>query len=229
MEIDVRYRPAHSLGVFTLQPGETIRAEADAMVAMSEGVSVETQARTKGGGFFKSMKRSFLTGESFFTNTFTARDPGAQVALAPKLCGDMVVHQLDGREALMIQGSSYVASEDSIDLDTKFQGLMKGLLSGESMFFLAARGVGPVLLSAFGGIQEIDLDGELIVDTGHLVAFTEGISYETTKPGNSWLQAFFSGEGIVLRVRGRGKLYLQTRNPGEYGSLVGAMLPAREA
>jgi uncharacterized protein (AIM24 family) len=83
-------------------------------------------------------------------------------------------------------------------------------------------------MSAFGGMEVVELDGDMIVDTGHLVAFTSGINYRTTKPGGSWLQAFFSGEGIVLHVSGKGKLYLQTRNPSEYGSLVGTKLPPRE-
>ena len=130
-------------------------------------------------------------------------------------------------EDLLIQSTSYLASDSSVALDTQFQGL-KALFSGESFFFLKCSGKGQVAMSAFGGMEVIDLDGEMIVDTGHLVAFTSGISYRTTKPGGSWLQAFFSGEGIVLHVSGKGRLYLQTRNPSEYGSYVGSKLPARE-
>jgi uncharacterized protein (TIGR00266 family) len=106
---------------------------------------------------------------------------------------------------------------------------MKGLFSGESLFFLEASGHGPVLLNAFGAIEVLDLDGEMIVDTGHLVAFTSGISYTVSKASAGLISSFLSGEGLVLSVKGRGKLYVQSRNPNEFGRSVGAKLPARES
>jgi uncharacterized protein (TIGR00266 family) len=227
MNFDVRYRPAHSLAIVHLEAQDTLRAEATAMVSMSTNVAVETLARGRGSGVLKSLKRSVLGGESFFTNTFRATQGVGEVTLAPRLCGDMVVHELGGDEDLFIQGTSYVASDDRIDLDAKFQGL-RGLISGEGMFFLKASGVGPVLINAFGAIDTVDFDGELIVDTGHLVALTSGIQYEITKASPGWIASYLSGEGLVLRVRGAGTLYLQTRNPSEYGSAVGRMLPPRQ-
>jgi uncharacterized protein (TIGR00266 family) len=229
MQFDVQYRPAHSLAVVQLGPNETVRAEASAMISMTQNVRVETSAAGRStGGLLGGLKRAVLGGESFFTNTFTAVGGPGHVTLAPALCGDMVVHQLAPGEDLFIQGSSYVAAPDSVHLDTRWQG-MKGFFSGESLFFLHAHGSGPVLINAFGAIQEVDFDGELIVDTGHLVAFTSGIQYSVTTASAGLIQSFLSGEGFVLHVSGRGRLYLQTRNPSEYGSAVGRNLPAREA
>lgn len=227
MKFEILYQPAHSLAIAHLQPGESVRAEAGAMVGMTTGVEIETTGGHKKGGLLKGLGRALLGGETFFTNLYKAPGDGAQVSLAPSLCGDMVTHDLSG-ESLIIQGSSYVAAPDTVELDTKFQGF-KGFFSGESLFFLQARGSGPVLLNAFGGIETIDLDGELVVDTGHLVAFTEGISYTVEKAGSGWIASFLSGEGLVLKMSGRGRLYLQTRNPNEYGKTVGSKLPARES
>ncbi|HEX7669650.1 MAG TPA: TIGR00266 family protein [Polyangiaceae bacterium] len=227
MQFDVQYRPAHSLAIVNLGAGETVRAEASAMISMTRNVRVETNARAS-GGILGGLKRAMLGGESFFTNTFTATGGPGHVTLAPSLCGDMIVHDLQPGEELFIQGTSYVAAPDSVRLDTKWQG-MKGFFSGESLFFLHATGKGPVLVNAFGSIQTIDLDGELIVDTGHLVAFTGGISYQVTTASAGLIASYLSGEGFVLNVSGRGRLYLQSRNPSEYGSAVGRNLPAREA
>ncbi len=228
MHFEIKYNPAHSLAIAHLAPGETVRAEATAMVSMSRSLEVETNTGPQGGGgFFKKLKRGFLGGESFFQNVYRATTAPAHVSLAPQLCGSMIVHEMGG-EDLMIQGSSYVAAPDSVLVDTKFQGF-KGFFSGESLFFLKASGTGPVLLNAFGAIETIDLDGEMIVDTGHLVAFTAGIEYEIKKAGAGWISSFLSGEGLVLKMRGRGKLYIQTRNPNEFGRTVGALLPARQA
>ena len=175
----------------------------------------------------KGIGKMVLGGESFFTNLFTAQGSAGHVTLAPSLCGDMIVHELQQGQDLLIQGSSYVAAPDTVQLDTKFQG-MKGFFSGESLFFLKASGYGPVLVNAFGAVETIDLNGEMIVDTGHLVAFTAGINYTPTKVSKGWISAFMSGEGIVLKMSGQGKLYVQTRNPNEYGAVLGAMLPPKE-
>ncbi|MBU0552956.1 TIGR00266 family protein [Myxococcota bacterium] len=228
MNIEIQYRPAHALACVQLHSGESIRAESGAMVSMSSNVAVTTDGPSAGGrgGLLSGLKRAVLSGESFFTNTFTARGGGGTVELAPKLCGDMVVHEVTPGDDLLIQGSSYVAAPDTVTINTQFQGF-KGFFSGESLFFLKATGNGPVILNAFGAIQRVDLDGELIVDTGHLVAFSAGISYEVSKASDGLIASFLSGEGLVLRVRGRGTLYLQTRNPNEYGSSVGGRLPPK--
>jgi uncharacterized protein (TIGR00266 family) len=228
MQIEVQYNPAHSLATVHLNPHEAIRAEAGAMVGMSEGVTVSTTAtHGGGGGFFGGLKRAALGGESFFQNLFSAGPSGGKVSLAPALSGSMVVHQLTGQDTLFIQGSSYVAAPDTVHLDTQFQGF-KGLFTGESLFFLKADGNGPVLMNAFGAIEQRELNGELIVDTGHLVAFTSGIEYSVGKAANGWIQSFLSGEGLVLRMRGRGTLWLQSRNPSEFGRSVGRLLPPRQ-
>jgi uncharacterized protein (TIGR00266 family) len=232
MQIDIQYRPAHTLAVVQLDPYETIRAESGAMVSMDRHMQIQTDGPMgkKRGGFLKGLGRAVLGGETFFTNTFTGGSQPGQVTLAPKLCGDMVVHELGGDgEELFIQGSSYIASPDSVQLDTRWQGLVRGLLSGENLFFLRASGHGPVVVNAFGAIDTIDLDGEIIVDTGHLVAFTSGLDYEIRRAQSGLIASFLSGEGFVLRIAGKGRLYLQTRNPAEYGAAVGRKLPAREA
>jgi uncharacterized protein (TIGR00266 family) len=227
MHYDIQYKPAHTLAIAQLGPGESVRAEASAMVGMTSNIHVETQGPGAGaGGLLKGLKRAMLGGESFFTNLFTAQGAPGHVALAPRLCGDMVVHPLQQGEQLLIQGSSYVSAPDSVHVDSKFQGF-KGFFSGESLFFLSATGYGPVLMNAFGAIDVQDLDGEAILDTGHLVAFTSGIQYTVEKASRGWIASYLSGEGLVLRMSGRGRLYIQTRNPTEYGRSVGSKLPPR--
>lgn len=230
MEFHILYRPAHSLAVCNLNPNETVRAEAGAMVSMTRNINVVAAAKNPADGgalkrMFKGLKRAALGGESFFTNTYTAMQAPGHVTFAPSLTGDMIVHPLQG-EQLLIQGSSYMAAPDSVSIDTNFQGF-KGLFSGESLFFLSATGHGPVLLNAFGAIETVDLAGEMILDTGHLVAFTSGIKYSVVKAAKSWIASYLSGEGFVLRLQGQGRVYVQSRNPSEFGATIGRMLPPR--
>jgi uncharacterized protein (TIGR00266 family) len=227
MIFEIQYQPSHSLATAHLEPGESVRAEASAMVSMTRDLLVQTDGPSARGGLLKSFKRAMLGGETFFTNTFTARGTPGHVTFAPTLSGDMRAVELRAGESLFIQGGSYVAAPDSVHLDTRWQG-MKGFFSGESLFFLEASGSGPVLINAFGAIEALELDGDMIVDTGHLVAFTAGIEYQITKASRGWIASYLSGEGLVLRMQGRGRVYLQSRNPTEFGRNVGARLPPRQ-
>ena len=195
---------------------------------MTRTVEVETNTGPKGQGLLSRVGRSLLGGESFFQNVYRASAPGAHVTLAPRLCGSMLVHQVQPGQDLLIQGSSYVAAPDSVVIDTQFQGF-KGFFSGETLFFLKAGGQGPVLINAFGALETIDLNGEMVVDTGHIVAFTSGIAYSIDKAAAGWIASFLSGEGLVLRLRGHGRLYIQSRNPKEFAASVGKRLPPRES
>jgi len=48
-----------------------------------------------------------------------------------------------------------------------------------------------------------------VVDTGNIVAFTEGLEYKVSK-GGGYKSLFFSGEGVVCRFSGEGKVWIQT-------------------
>jgi len=83
-------------------------------------------------------------------------------------------------------------------------------------------GEGDVFLSSFGAIAEIDLNDErIIVDNGHLVAFTEGLEYRLTKLG-SIKSAILGGEGKVYEFSGTGKIYIQSRS---FELFIGKILP----
>lgn len=211
--------PAYTLLKLGLDSGQSVKAESGAMVSMTPNLAIETSMQ---GGMFGAFKRKALGGESFFQNTFTSKSPGGEVTFAPGYPGDVEHIGLNG-DTWYLQGGAYLASNPSITLDTKFQG-MKGLVSREGLFFLKADGVGDLFVSAFGALMDYDLDGELIVDTGHLVGFSGGISYNVEKVGGL-KSTLLSGEGLVLRLRGRGKVYMQTRNPTAFGNWLVPFIP----
>ncbi|RME34972.1 MAG: TIGR00266 family protein [Thermoflexia bacterium] len=208
MEIEVLYRPSYSLGVIRLGPNEAVRVESGAMVSMSAGITVETKAA---GGVFKALARSVLAKESFFQNTYRAPASGGELTVAPALPGDLFVVDLKN-ETLMAQSGSYVASEMGVNLDTKWGGA-KTFFASEGLILLRASGTGKLLLSSFGAIHEVNLKpGETYtVDTGHLVAFTEGIGFKVRRVGGL-RSTLFSGEGLVVDLTGPGRVFLQTRS-----------------
>jgi uncharacterized protein (TIGR00266 family) len=165
-----------------------------------------------------------LGGESFFINTF--RSPtGGHVAVAAKLPGDMRLLSLTGG-TWFVQSGSWVASDPAIDVDTKWGGA-KTFFGGEGLFLLKCAGSGEVLVSSYGAIIEREIpDGQsYVVDTGHVVAFPEGMTYGVEKAG-SWKSTVFGAEGLVVRFQGPGSIWLQTRSPQDLLGWLKANLPA---
>lgn len=144
--------------------------------------------------------------------------------MAPALPGDLF--SLDLRdERLMVQSGSYVASEMGVELDTKWGGA-KTFFASEGLIMLRASGSGKLLLSSFGAIHEVNLGAgqAYTVDTGHLVAFSEGMGFKVRRIGGL-KSTFFSGEGLVVDLKGPGRVLLQTRSTDSFLSWLIPKLP----
>ncbi len=204
-----------------LSAGESMLAESGAMVGMSTNVRVQTGV----GGLAKGIKRLFGA-ETFFRNTFIAEGGPADLYLAPALSGDMMVLPV-GPQNYFVQSTSFVACTPGVDVETKIGGF-KTFFAGEGIFVLKTVGQGTLLAGAYGAIEKIDVRGEYIVDTGHLVAWDEGLAYSVTKAGEGWISSFISGEGLVCQFRGNGSVWIQTRNPTALGQALGMLLPPRD-
>ena len=226
MEVQIVHRPGNSAAQVRLGPTESITSEGGAMIAMSGDMRIETTThKKKGKGSILKAAKRLLSGESFFLNHFTAGANGGDLWLATTLPGDMFVYELQ-QENLIVQGGSYVASEPQVEIDLGWQGF-KTVLSGESLFWLHLKGSGKVIVNAFGAIYQVPVNGEYIVDTGHVVAFQETLDFEITKAGKSWMSSFLGGEGLVCRFKGQGMLWCQSHNPPGFGKALGPKLRPR--
>ena len=227
MDLDYEFKPAFTLMTANLGPGESIKVEPGAMVAQSNGLDMQTGMSGGGGvgGFLKSMAKSALGGESFWLNTFTAGSSGGWISMAPSTPGDISTFDIEPGRNLFMQGGAFMACSPNVQYDTKFQGA-KSLFSREGGFFLRAfseGGPGQVFYCAYGAIKEIEVtpDAPIKVDNGHLVAFTEGVTYRAVVSGGM-KSSIFGGEGLVLELSGSGKVWIQTRN---IEALAGKMIP----
>ncbi len=221
MQITIENGQTYASARVDLSPGDAIKAEAGAMMAMRGDIALQTQS----GGFLKGLKRSLMGGESFFQNTFTAGGGGGTVWLCPPLPGDVFHLRLAGH-SLIVQDGSYMASHPTVDVDTRWQGA-RGFFSGEGFVMLRVAGHGDLLLSSYGAIQQHDLQpGEaFVVDTGHIVAFTEGVHHELRRVTRGLKSLFFSGEGVVSSFTGPGSVWTQSRSSQSFLQWLSAKLP----
>lgn len=227
MNIEITARPAASVAKLSLVEGEVITCEVGAMIAMTSGIRVETTTQNRGGGFLRGLKR-MVAGENFFLNHFTATRPDQMLLIGPGLLGDITHHRLRGG-TLVVQGSSWLASDQGIAIDATWQGFAKALFGGEGMFWVKCSGDGEVILNSYGAIYEVEVDGGYVVDTGHIVAFEDTLSFQLGKAGKSLVGSFLGGEGLVSKFSGRGKLYCQSHNPSSFGRMLGPKLTPRSA
>lgn len=203
-------KPDFSFLTVQVAANQTVKVEGSAMAGMSANMKMKTKMK---GGFGR-----LLTGESLFINDFTADGGAGEISIAPGSPGDMDHVYLEN-EVLFLQNSAFVAASPGVVVESKWQGLVKGFFSGESLFLIRCSGKGDLWFNTFGAMIEIDVNGSYVVDTSYIVAFTEGLTYQVGAVGG-YKSLFLSGEGLVCRFNGTGKLWIQTRQIPAFGSWV---------
>tara|TARA_R110002124_G_scaffold149220_1_gene315250 strand:+ start:419957 stop:420700 length:744 start_codon:yes stop_codon:yes gene_type:complete len=203
LEHDIGGAPDFSYLSVKLPAQEMLRVEASAMQAMDTNITIKTKMR---GGF-----KRLITGERLFLNEFTAQDKAGELVIASTLPGDIKrLYLTQGGPALFLQSGSFLAAGRGIETQTKFQGFIKGFFSGAGLFLIKCTGEGDIFFNSYGGIIEINVEDEYIIDNNHIVAFTEGLEYSVTKFGG-YKSFMFSGEGLVTHFSGQGRVWIQTR------------------
>jgi uncharacterized protein (TIGR00266 family) len=206
-----------------LDPGESVVAEAGALMYMTQGIQMETifgdgsgQAQAKGlmGALLGAGKR-ILTGESLFMTVFTAqagrRERVAFAAPYPGRILEMDLRQLGGE--LVCQKDSFLCAAKGVSIGIAFQKKIGvGLFGGEGFIMQRLQGDGKAFVHAGGMLTQMQLaPGETLrVDTGCLVALQPSVSYDIQFVG-SVKTAFFGGEGVFFAtLTGPGHVWLQS-------------------
>lgn len=203
-----------------LDAGETVIAEAGAMLYMTEGIEFDTKmgdgSNPNEGVFGKLLKGAgrIITGESLFLTHFTHRGWGkAHVAFAGPYPGTIVALDLSHLGgSVIVQRNAFLCAalgtKISVTLNKK---IGSGLFGGEGFILQKLEGTGRAFIHAGGSVIERQLNGETLrVDTGCIVGFTQGIDYDIQTSG-SLKSMIFGGEGLFLAtLRGHGKVWLQS-------------------
>lgn len=205
MQIDLDGNPDFGEAHVQLDSGERIRAASGAMNWMSGPLRLKARLL---GGVSTSLARRFLGGTSLFITEFSA-DGSSQLALSHAMAGTLVQIPVT-KEGMLIAGGAFTACTEGVHLKTRFGGF-KAFFSGKGAFFIEAAGAGEVMFGAYGAVVEKELDGELVVDNGHVLAWEHTLDWKLGTAGG-FKSTLFSGEGLVMRFSGRGRIWLQTRH-----------------
>src|SRR5262245_13671594 len=195
--------------IITMAQGDHIRAEAGAMMYMTD--SIEMDAKME-GGFLGGRKRKLLAGESFFITHFRATSGPGRVAFAGPYPGKIVALDLQA-QTLLCQKDAFLCAQGDIDISIAFtKRIGAGFFGGEGFILQKLEGTGKLVFHSGGAILPMQLaDGErLKVDTGCLVALDPTVDYDIVRVGGI-KTSLFGGEGLFFAaLTGPGRVWLQT-------------------
>lgn len=203
-----------------LDPSETVIAEAGAMMYLDDGIDFKTKfgdGSTPKEGFFKKLLKAggrLLMGESLFITHFSNEGHAkARVAFAAPFPGTILpinLQNLNGK--IICQKDAFLCAAKGTKLSVHLhKKLGSGLFGGEGFILQKLEGDGMAFIHAGGMVIKRELRGEkLRIDTGCVVAYTDGINFDIQfVPGLKSM--FFGGEGLFLAtLQGTGTVWMQS-------------------
>lgn len=209
----------------SMKQGETIYCESDAMVMMETALDLKGKMT---GGLGSAIMRRFANGESFFQQHIEAVRGSGDCLLSPTLPGAIEVVDVGARQYLLNDGA-FVAATSGTEMKVRTQSIGNALFAQSGGFFvMETSGSGQVVVSGFGSMFQLDVEPgkDVVIDNSHVVCWDNSLKYEisvTTGGGASGgggiggflgniVNSVTSGEGIVLRFSGSGKVFICSRN-----------------
>jgi uncharacterized protein (TIGR00266 family) len=173
------------------------------------------------GGIGSAIMRTFANGESFFQQHIEAVRGDGDCLLSPTLPGAMQVLETGARQ-YMISDGAFVAATSGVELKVRTQSLGNALFAQSGGFFITeTAGSGQLAVSGFGSMSQLDVEPgkDVVIDNSHVVCWDSSLRYEmsvTTGQSGGFLSNLVnsqtSGEGMVLRFSGQGKILVCSRN-----------------
>ena len=206
-----------------LENGEKMITEKGSMAWMSPNMQMETI----GGGLGKMFSKAF-SGESMFQNHYTARGGNGMIAFASSFPGEIKALEIAPGKEMIVQKSSFLASEAGVNLSIHFQKkLGAGFFGGEGFIMQRLSGRGIAFVEIDGELMEYELKPgqQLIVDSGNVVGFEPTVQMDIQMVSGA-KNVFFGGEGLFNTVlTGPGRVWLQTMPISNVASAIRPYIP----
>ena len=204
----------HQVVELHLEQGQRVYSETGGMIWMDPQITLDTAAPDGGKGLLGAIGGALsraIAGESLFLNFFTAKSAPGRVAFASSFPGKILDIRLGGGQSLIAQRGSFLCAEEAVQIKMEFtKRLGAGALGGEGFVLQRLTGPGLLFLEIDGEVTHVDLQpGQtILVDSGHIAAFEESVSYDIHFMGMK--NMLLAGEGIALaKLTGPGRVWLQ--------------------
>lgn len=197
----------------TLQPGQSVVAEAGELSWMSAGIGLHTSTQKGGGQGFLGVFKRAAGGGTLFMTEYTATGQGGMVAFATKLPGQILPVTVGPGQSYLVHRHGYLCGAPTIELSMAFQrSLGAGIFGGAGFILQKMAGTGQAWVELGGEVVIYDLQaGETMrVHPGHVGMIEQRVNFDiTTVPGIK--NALFGGDGLFLAaLTGPGRIWLQS-------------------
>lgn len=213
-----------------LTKGDKIYCESNAMVMMEAALDLKG---SMGGGLGSALMRRFANGESFFQQHIEAVRGDGDCLLSPALPGALEILDV-GKCQYLLSDGAFVAATAGTEMKVRTQSIGNALFAQSGGFFIMeTSGVGQVVVSGFGSMFQLEVVAgkDVIIDNAHVVCWDSTLRYEisvtTGATGGgiggmlgNLVNSATSGEGVVLRFSGTGKVYVCSRNRDAFAALM---------
>ncbi|MDD2370660.1 MAG: TIGR00266 family protein [Firmicutes bacterium] len=209
-----------------LAKNEEIKIEKGSMVYHNGNVTLEGKINSNNkntsvlGNMLKSVAKSVVSGESFFVTIVKSFTDDGEINIAPPAIGTIKELEIGPLQWFLNDGV-FLACDKTVEYSMKRQSMGKAVFGGTGgLFVMETSGVGSMIISSYGEIEEIELDGsnKFIVDNRHVLAWETSLDYEIKVA--SGIFGFSTGEGLVNEFKGKGKILIQTRNIASFASFL---------
>lgn len=211
---------------------ETIKVESGGMVYMQDVVlKGETNSKSSGfGGLVKAIARSAVSGESMFITKATGTANDARIGVAPAVPGKIACIKVGGSKQYRLNTGAFLACDDSVYYNIQSQSLGRAMFGGTGgLFIMETEGEGEMLVNAFGDLIEMEVtpDRPLIIDNEHVVVWDASLNYDLQIASGAL--GIMTGEGIVNKFTGSGKVIIQTRNIHSLADEIRKFIPTQSS
>lgn len=212
----------------SLERGESITMERGSMVFMQD-VALEGKMNSKGSGLgslLGALGRSLTSGESMFITHATGETDNGRVGIAPAIPGKIQHLYVGGATQYRLNTGAFLCCDSTVTYEMRSQSAGKALFGGTGGFFvMETTGEGDLFVSAFGDLLELEVtpDRPMTIDNEHVVAWDSTLDYSIQVASGTF--GFTSGEGLVNRFTGRGKVLIQTRNIHSLADAIRPYIP----
>ena len=221
MKVEILNQPNTAIAHIQLEIDEEIVAQAGSVMIMSNQLKINTImqrgsekiADNKKNNAKNTSKEKFL-----FLNSFKAKETEGEIYLAPPLIGEIFVHTMS-KYKLIVRINSYLASSSKIEIFSGFD-KFKSLFSNESNSWLSLVGEGTVLISAFGRVTEVDVEGEYIINLENVIAFENSLNFKLIPSKSIWFQSLIGNKENLCHFNGKGKVICQTHRTKAFTQML---------
>lgn len=192
----------------TLGPNESMLSDSGAMAWMDSCLEMET---TSNGGISKAFGRMF-SGETMFLNRYTSSAIG-KIAFSSSFPGEILAIDLSGGKEIVVQKSSFLCSEETVERKTFFaKSFSTGIFGGEGFVMSKYYGEGIMFVEIDGSVEvkELSPGQKITIDSGYLAMMDATCKMEV-KTVSGLKNKMLGGEGFFNTViTGPGRIWLQT-------------------